>query len=152
MRFGAAVRDKAEIHALLDARRDGLLDRLDQLDGACEMALRIAPQNPIATPTDQAPTNPSPLAYLERRRSYYQQADAAAELNCPMERQFLERLYGLFRDWRKLSPGPAHLTRLALLVDRNHVAALRLRAANSFRAGDSSRCQVLGPWPPYSFV
>ena len=41
VRFGVAVRDEAEIHALLQARRGELLDRLEKLDGACEMGLRI---------------------------------------------------------------------------------------------------------------
>jgi hypothetical protein len=152
MRFGATLRDEAEIHALLQTRRSELLERLGQLDGACEMGLRIVRKSPGTMATDPAAETASPLGYLERRRSCYQRADATAELDRQVVRRFEERLQGLYRDWRRLPATPARLIRLAFLVERDRVAAFRHGVADASRDGGPGQCAVLGPWPPYSFV
>ena len=49
VRFGVALRDEAEIRALLQERRHELLDHLSRLDWTCEMGLRITPPSPPET-------------------------------------------------------------------------------------------------------
>jgi len=152
MRFGATLRDEAEIHALLHTRRSELLERLGQLDGGCEMGLRIVRESPRTMAADPAAETASPLGYLARRRSCYQQADATTELDRQVVQQFGERLQGLYRDWRRLPATTARLIRLAFLVERDGVAAFRRGVADVSRACGRGQCAVLGPWPPYSFV
>ena len=152
VRFGVEVRDEAEIHALLQARRRELLDRLEKLDGACEMGLRITLPSPPATSERHAIAVLTGAAYLEQRRSHYRQTDAAAELERQVVEQLLGRLQGAYRDWRKLPATPAHLIRLTFLVERERAAAFRSRTEEFARAWREGRCVVLGPWPPYSFA
>ena len=73
VRFGVALRDEAEIRALLRRRRHEMLDQLSRLDRTCEMGLRIAlaevrPNTArFRRPPSAQPQ--SPLAYIEQRRS-----------------------------------------------------------------------------------
>jgi hypothetical protein len=152
MRFGMTVRDETEIRAMLQSRRGELLERLAWLDGACEMALRITGESPRSRLTDAAAETAVPLGYLEQRRSYYQRADAAAEHDHRVVRQFVEGLQDLYRDWRRLPAATAHLVRLAFLVERDRVAAFRRGVADLSHERVVGQCAVLGPWPPYSFV
>jgi len=152
MRFGVEVRDEAEIGSLLQARRRKLLDDLDRLDGACEMALRIALPSPERLPTAPHSQAPSSLAYLQQRRSCYRQADAAVELERLIVEQFTERLRGTCRTWRRLPSAPPRLIRLAFLVERDLVPVFRSRLEGARSLCRRGHCVVLGPWPPYSFV
>ena len=163
VRFGLEVSDEAEIHALLQARRRELLDRLDRLDSACEMGLRITLPNSVPLLTckqcpsvagclgtackqavahdeadsgsdDLAQEPASPRAYLEQRRSHYRQIDAATEQELQIVGQLLGRLQDAYREWRKLPATPAHLIRLTFLVERECVAAFRSRTEEFARA------------------
>jgi hypothetical protein len=150
VRFGTALNDEAEIHAMLEDRGCELLDNLSRLDWTCEMGLRIAFSRP--SPTQVAATEPpSPLAYIEQRRSYYQRTDEDVERDQSIVQQFVERLHGYYRQWRKLPSTASHPIRLAFLVERNSVATFQTRMENT-RKASRERCVVLGPWPPYSFV
>jgi hypothetical protein len=151
LRFGLEVRDEAEIHALLQARRRELLDRLEKLDGACEMGLRVTLSNPAAM-LKGIPSPYSGPSYLEQRRSHYRQADAATELERQVVGQLLGRLQGAYREWQKLPATPAHLIRLTFLVERELAVAFRSRTEEFARTWRAGRCVVLGPWPPYSFA
>jgi hypothetical protein len=152
VQFGVALRDEAEIRSLLQDRRHELLDHLSRLDWTCEMGLRIAPPSPSRTQVAVSSEPQSPLAYIEGRRSYYQRADENAERDRLIVQQFVERLHGYYRQWRKLQSSPSHPIRLAFLVERDRVAAFQSRVENTRRACHEGRCVVLGPWPPYSFV
>ena len=66
--------------------------------------------------------------------------------------QFVERLHGCYRQWRKLPSSPSHPIRLAFLVERDRVAAFQSRVESTCSTDQEGRCVVLGPWPPYSFV
>jgi hypothetical protein len=57
-----ALHDEAEIHALLQGRREELIEHLDRLDSTCEMALRMAPSSPPRTPLAASSKPQSPLA------------------------------------------------------------------------------------------
>ena len=81
MRFGAAMDDESEIRSMLQERGGDLLDRLDRLDGACEMALRITlPDSTSVRNRHETPhhcnggacgdaSQESTLTYLEHRRA-----------------------------------------------------------------------------------
>ncbi len=152
VRFGVAFRDEAEIHSLLRNRRHELLDHLSRLDRTCEMGVRIAPPTPTLNSQSTISSGQSPLAYLEKRRSCYRRADEDAERDRLIARQFVERLHGCYRQWRKLPPSPSHPIRLAFLVERDRVTAFHGRVENTRGTRREGRCVVLGPWPPYSFV
>jgi hypothetical protein len=166
VRFGVALRDEAEIHSLLQNRHLELLGHLSRLDCTCEMGLRIAPPTsadpccaavpvPCPPPRTQnaAPSTPqSPLAYIEDRRSHYQRVDQGEERDGSIVQQFVERVHGYYRQWRKLQSAPSQPIRLAFLVERDRVAAFRTRLEGTCNADRQRRCAILGPWPPYSFV
>ena len=151
VRFGVALHDETEIHSLLQDRRDELLDHLSRLDRTCEMGLRIAP--PSLSRTQVVSFKPqSPLAYIEERRSYYQRVDEGEVRDGSIVQQFVERLHGYYRQWRKLPSSPSHPIRLAFLVERDRVAAFQSRVESTCKTDQQGRCVILGPWPPYSFV
>ena len=173
VRFGVALHDETEIHSLLQDRHYELLDHLSHLDRTCEMGLRIAPPTtadqrrpplrggarsvPVRCPPPGAQvavsSGPqSPLAYIEERRTHYQRADENAERDRLIVQQFVKRLHGYYRQWRKLQSSPSHSIRLAFLVERGRVAAFRSHLENTCSTDQEGRCVLLGPWPPYSFV
>jgi hypothetical protein len=152
VRFGVALRDEAEIHAILQDRRHELLDHLTRLGWTCEMGVRIAPLSPPETPAVVSAEPPSPMDYIEKRRSFYQRADVTEERYRLIVQQFVERLHGYYRQWRKLQASPSHPIRLAFLVERSRAAAFRSRAEKTDGRDWEGRCAILGPWPPYSFV
>jgi hypothetical protein len=152
VRYGAALRDEGEIHALLVERRRELLDRLRRLQGTCEMGLRIVPPGRPKTPLPAAAEQASALAYLDRRRMLYRQADDEAERGRSIAEHVAERLGGHFRQWRRLPSSPTQPIRLAFLVEQDRVGAFRTRAEEIRKAHGEHRCAILGPWPPYSFA
>ncbi len=152
VRFGVALRDETEIFSLLEDRSRELLDRLGRLDRACEMGLRIASPEPPKPGITGAGESQSPLTYLERRRSYYHQADEDAERDRLTIGRLVDQLCGHYRQWRNLPASASHPIRLAFLVDRDGVTGFRRCVENICNACREGRCAVLGPWPPYSFA
>ena len=159
VRFGLALRDETEIHSLLQERHHDLLDHLSRLDRTCEMGVQITPSTTASlrcpssrTQGTVSPNPQSPIAYLEERRSHYQRADENTEQDRLTVQQFVERLHGCYRQWRKLQSSPSHPIRLAFLVERDRVMAFQSRMASTCSTDQERRCVVLGPWPPYSFV
>jgi hypothetical protein len=152
LRFGVALHDEAEIRALLQNRREELVEHLDRLDSTCEMALRIAPLRPSRTQVAVSAGPQSPLAYLDERRLHYQGADEIAERDRLIVERIVERLQGCYRQWRKLQASVAYTIRLAFLVERDREAAFRRRLEEISGMDRQWRWSLLGPWPPYSFV
>jgi hypothetical protein len=152
LRSGTAMHDQAEIHCLLQNHSQDLLERLDRLDGASEMALRITLQQFHRRFVDLPFADPLPSAYLQQRRMHYQRTDAAEELSQRIIERFVEQLQGTYRDWRRLQPAPLHVVRLAFLVERNRIDAFQSRLEEFSDARREMHVAVLGPWPPYSFV
>jgi hypothetical protein len=152
VRYGLALRDEAEIQALLFQRRHELLGQLRRLQGTCEMGLRMAPPGRPKPPLPAPAAQPSPLAYLAERRSCYGQADEEVEHNRSIAERLVEQLSGHYRQWRRLPSSPAHPIRLAFLVERECVSGFRSRVENIRKASRENWGAVLGPWPPYSFV
>jgi len=152
VRFGTVLGGEAEIRSLLESRRRDLLERLDRLEGTCEMGLRIElPERPATLPHLSLVASSS-VSYLHQRRAHYQGQDAlSARAHRKVERVVRE-LHGTYREWRRLTPTPPCVVRLAFLVERKHIAAFQQRCQASRRERPGEQQTVLGPWPPYSFV
>jgi hypothetical protein len=110
IRFGTVLSGEAEFRSLLEAGRRELLDRLDRLDGTCEMGLRIAlPECPAMRPDPSPAISPS-VSYLHQRRAHYEGLDSlVAQADLTVER-FVRELHGTYREWRRLTPSPPGLT------------------------------------------
>jgi len=104
IRFGTVLGGEAEIRSLLESRCRDLLDRLDRLDGTCEMGLRIVlPECPAMRPDPSPAISPS-VSYLDQRRAHYQGQDSlSARADLTAER-VLRELHGTYREWRRLTP------------------------------------------------
>ncbi len=152
VRFGVALRDEDEIQSLLNSRHHELLDDLSRLDWTCEMGVQITLRDTSSSRVAAALNRQSPSDYLEHRRSYYQLLDEDVERERLIVQQFVERLDGCYRQWRKLPSSLSQRIRLAFLVERERVIAFQNRVENVGKACQAGRCVVLGPWPPYSFV
>ena len=72
------------------------LMRLAKWDCESHCQVRQRPQVAVSSGSQ------SPLDYIEGRRSYYQRADEDAECERLMVQQFVDRLHGCYRQWRRL--------------------------------------------------
>ena len=152
MRFGTVPCDEAGIRSLLKARRGDLIERLDRLEGTCEMGLRIAlPKFRIPQAKPSPDTSPS-ISYLQQRRAHYQRQESFGERARLTVQRLVEELQGTYRDWRWLTPSPPGLARLAFLVDREVVGLFQKHLEASAAQRPEEQRTLLGPWPPYSFV
>ena len=152
MRFAAVPRDEAEICSLLEAGHRDLLQRLDRLDGTCEMGLRIALPKCTATQANPSLRTSPPTSYLHERRTYYQRRDSLGEQARLTVKHLVRELGGTYHDWQKLTPSPPGLVRLAFLVERECVGSFRRCLRASLAGHSEHQWTLLGPWPPYSFV
>jgi hypothetical protein len=151
MRFGTVLDGETEINSLLQGRGREFLERLDELEGASEMALRVTLPQPLGFFAGPAAPSPQSLAYLERRRSHYRRVDAAEGLTRLTLRRLTGHLQGTYHTQRLL-PAPPQVLRLALLVDRDRIAAFRAGLEAFCQSCRKTQCTALGPWPPYSFA
>ena len=152
MRFGTVPRDEAEIRSLLETWHRDLLQRLDRLDGTCEMGLRIALLKCPTVQANPSPRTSPPTSYLHERRAYYQRQDSLGEQARLTVEHLVRELRGTFRDWQRLTPSPPGLVRLAFLVERERVGFFQKRVEASAAQRPKEQRTLLGPWPPYSFV
>ncbi len=157
MRFGVVLPDEEAVRDLLRRRREELLDDLGRLKGAGEMGVRIElpcrglPPDP-PPPGDERLSDTSPARYLAARRTRYRwqdQQDAQAE---HAAQTCVWAVRGLYRSWRRLSPEPPGIVRLAFLVERDLCGEFAGRVETSGASEIGLPCTVLGPWPPYSFL
>jgi len=153
MQFGADFPDEEASLAFLDRRGEHLLQCLDRLHGACEMALRVKLKCRQAAPVlsrsrDHGSVSLSPSQYLAQRRTSYQwedRLDDQAEL-------YMQALQGLYRDWRRLPSPSLGSVRLSFLVERLRLGSFQHRLNTLTSEQECDRFVLLGPWPPYSFV
>ena len=152
MRFGTGPQDEAAIRSRLETRHRDLLQRLDRLDGTCEIGLRITlPKCPTAQAEPSRGT-PLPISYLQQRRAHYQRQDSFGHRAHLAVESLVKELQGTYRDWRTLTPSPPGLVRLAFLVERELVGSFEKRVEASAVECSGKQPALLGPWPPYSFV
>ena len=152
MRFGTVPRDEPEIRSLLEARRRDLLERLDRLEETCEMGLRIRLPKCRTAQAEPSRGTPPSISYLQQRRAHYQRQDSFGQRARLSVESLVIELQGTYRDWRRLTPSPPGLVRLAFLVERELVGSFEKRVEASAVECSGKQPALLGPWPPYSFV
>jgi hypothetical protein len=128
IKFGAEVKDETQLGDLLQDKSNELLDRLAKLDGACEIAVRI--------------TLP-PKA---------KKADGDSEHEHLLVQQFIERLQGLYRDWRRVKAPAPNMIYLTFLVQRDRATSFKSRALAALNGVHDTQAEISSPHPPYSFA
>lgn len=123
MRFGTRVADARAAERALDERRADLARGLQQVRGAAEVGVRVAPA-PGAT-----------------------RADGAMALDV-VHRPLAERA----RASRLRKPAGEELLRAAYLVDRGEIDAFLIAAGALQESRRDLRVVCTGPWPAYSFT
>ncbi len=152
IRFGTSMTDEEGICRLLHQQRQELLECLDRVEGAYEMGLRITPsicQLPEVGPPARVSL---PTDYLAGRRAIYQREDRLSGQAGRTTDRYVRGLDGLYRQWRNLASSLPDVIRLAFLVERDRVGLFRERLKVLHDAKQGELCELLGPWPPYSFV
>jgi hypothetical protein len=124
VRYGTVVTDEDEAEQLLTKRRGELLEALDRVRGAVELAVRVAGDE-RGVPRDGG--------------TYIRVKTRLLEMH--------EALSTLARESRQFAPD-----RGAYLVGREDVAAFVARVAALEEANEDLSLLCTGPWPPYSFV
>ena len=176
IRFGTQMTDEEGVCHLLLGQCQELMQCLDRVEGASEIGLRISPPpcqltknvfekgatagrsssagHGVLTKTrvDKPHVAPLPADYLAHRQALYQHEDWLKEQACLTTDRYVQKLDGLYRQWRNLASSPPGVIRLAFLVERDRVDLFRDRLEVLRDAKQDQQCELLGPWPPYSFV
>lgn len=154
LRFGCAVRDRAELARLLREGQDDYRAQLAKLEGMAEMGVRLLLPPAAAPAAGAAAPAQSGAAYLQRRRHRYTDIldgehgwREAGERVCTAFR-------GLYRErhWDCASCAGQALLSLHFLVAKSDIAAFvaAYRRLEMNEPGDS--LLLSGPWPPYHCV
>jgi hypothetical protein len=140
--FGSVLPDESAVRALLEARRDELVARLDQVRGAVQFELR-ARWRDVQTFTPEAGSAPA-SAYLQVGLELRGRAQNLATA--------LDPLAGLARASRRaLLPRPDIPVLDAYLVDRTRQQEFIALVEQLNARLEQAELAVSGPWPPYSF-
>ncbi|MFZ0913608.1 MAG: GvpL/GvpF family gas vesicle protein [Candidatus Korobacteraceae bacterium] len=165
MRYGCAVRDRAELAAMLDEHHQKCDALLDGLEGLTEMGIQV-PANVSANGSDAGPaidaaavsparfpdSNRSGVSYLLAKKQYYGSADRMAERQNELVNTLCQPLSGLFvRRKVELPSRGEPLLSLYFLVPRPSVESFREASRRCLKDGPAEPV-VSGPWPPYNFV
>lgn len=124
VRYGTTVGDESEAERFLAARHEALVQALERVEGAVELAVRVGGANEEAS-TDAA-------AYVRVKARLLELHDALA---------------AVARDDRRLAPW-----RSAFLVPRDEIDMFLARVAAIEQANEDLSLLCTGPWPPYSFA
>lgn len=161
MRYGCAVRDRTELAAVLDKRREECEALLHRLEGLAEMSIQVQAGGSEAgseiasaavPPACLPELNRSGASYLLAKRSCYRSADRKVERQNELVETVCRPLAGLFVDRKvELPSRGAPLLSLYFLVPRASVEAFR-EASRHALPNESARLQISGPWPPYNFA
>ena len=151
-RFGQVLAGDTPVAALLDERRESLLESLERVHGCVEMTVRVllAGQGAASGPAPRE----SGSAYLRwvRERQQVRQAvsDQAEFLRRGVARAVEEA--GVVREivWATVAPGArsleaAHLVPRALIA--RHREVVRAAVERDYRM----KVMLSGPWAPYTF-
>jgi hypothetical protein len=161
MRYGCAVRDRAELTAVLDKYRKECDALLHRLEGLAEMGIQVqaggseagSEIGSAAVPPACLPdSNRSGASYLLGKKLYYRSADRKVERQNELVKTVCRPLAGLFVDRKVELPSPgAPLLSLHFLVLRASVQAFR-EASRHALPNESAELLVSGPWAPYNFA
>jgi hypothetical protein len=138
VRFGTLVPDEESAVRALEERRDELVESLERVRGAVELAVRAHPQRGEAQVKEESPGQ-SGLHYMRAKAG---RVEAARLLHEP--------LASVARD-SVVAPGP-ELLRAAYLVDREAVQGFVALVGRLQDAHPGLDILCTGPWPPYSFA
>lgn len=161
MRYGCALRDRAELAAVLDEHHKQYDTLLDALEGLAEMGIQVpangcdaapATNSAAASPAHLPDLNRSGVSYLLTKKQYYGSADRMADRQKELVNALCQPLSGLFvRRKVELPSRGAPLLSLYFLVPRNSVECFRETSWHCLKEG-LAKPLVSGPWPPYNFV
>lgn len=152
MRYGTVLDGEEAVRTMLQARGSDFMGSLQQLEGSCELGVRIVLAHPTVPDPKSHHVTGSATDYLSWRRARYEREDALGERADQVTRMLFEATDGLYRQWRKLPSSSPDLLRLSFLVERACTTAFRNRVRIMDLATSEDKCAVLGPWPPFSFV
>lgn len=141
-RFGSLV-DGAELHRIVDARRDVIRGALDLVRGREQMTARITGTRPPAhAAPDPLPTTGT--AYLNARRA------AASGEGLPGV-DVVQRAVRDLAVADRVQPGPSFVT-LYHLIPSGTSDSYRARVDAAAREMTPLVVRVSGPWPPFAFA
>jgi len=169
MRYGCAVRDRTELAAVLDRRRQQCQALLHRLEGLAEMGIQVPaelfPAGPFTAEPSEAraaarlaavPQMPSSsrsgASYLSAKKVYYRSADRNVERQNELAQAVCRPLAGLFVDRKVELPCPGtSLLSLHFLVPRASVEVFREASRHALQ-DVSAKLHISGPWAPYNFA
>jgi hypothetical protein len=156
MRYGSVLDREDQVRDLLHSRRTAFRSRLEQLEGCCEMTIRVLSEGDSERKTAVPGNQPQPqngAAYLASRRANYQANEQQnQQISCLCD-QIRRHFLGLFRnanEERSTVKGRS-LVSLYFLVSKEHLDAF-LTAFHQFQKTSSNKVLLSGPWPPYHFA
>jgi hypothetical protein len=127
---------------MLSQRRDEFRERLEQVRGAVELAVRATwPAGEATSMTAQSGTD-----YLQRRLVPYREARNLAACIDPALRELARA------SWCRVMTRPSEPVTAAYLVDRERIPEFIGRVHVAQDATEGAQIVCTGPWPPYSFV
>lgn len=160
LKFGTLCPDATVARGILEERHATIASLLDRFAGLDEWTLRIClDEEGIASRLERESPEllrmqaaeaalPEGHAYFARRMRLKTTAGLVARVVAGVHAQVLDRLSGLGIEMAKNGGGAA------LLVDRERFEGVReaLRTLESEHADCGAAFELVGPWPPYSFV
>jgi hypothetical protein len=140
LRFGTVLPDDAAVRSMLATDHDELLDGLQRVRDAVEVAVHVTWE------PEQDASDPSGTAYLVDRLGRTRRA-----------MEFAERMDTVLAELaraskRQVGTTPALVLTCAYLVDRARMEEFRERVQALGGELDHANIVCTGPWPPYSFA
>jgi len=167
LRYGTVLDDADQVRKLLVDKHQEYEDLLARVADCHEFGIHAQlatpastiPAAPAKSEPSAPPSSPGPqgAAYLRARKQHYQREDA--ETNAA--EALVGRLAATLEPWtreRQAQYGPSPSARLSgqilsmsFLVPRGQEQPFR-RAFAGLQSAEPQQLQLLGPWPPYSFL
>jgi hypothetical protein len=145
-RFPTLFADENALRDELAARRAALIQQLDNVRGACELAVTVV-WTSAEPQMEEDPTLSPGRRYLLRRAGSERRRTLAERLAETLEREVGADLVSA---QRQVCPSAEIALSSALLVRRMRADAIKNRLGVHLPQG--VRILVNGPWPPYSFA
>jgi hypothetical protein len=144
-RFPTVVVSEDELVSEVEATKEALAQRLEVVQGACELAV-TAVWTSAELPVVEEATTPG-RQYLLRRASSQRRRDRAETLADSLEQQVGA---DLLQAKRQICPSAGVALSLAMLLKRASAKDIQGRLGRD--VGTDVRILVNGPWAPYTFA
>ncbi len=150
IRFGCVLASEAQVTKVLQANADHYRELLRELDGTCEIGMRLLPDSPPGRKqrSKSASSEASGTAWLKARREYYRRREQSQADLQRIEAEVKSKFADMFV--RASSETNLHMHSMYFLVPRRKADAFLKRASQVRLPG--AKVLVTGPWPPYNFV